>query len=71
MISLDPQNYKALYRRGQAKMAIKDYKEALYDFKHALKMQPDNKALQNEIKCAKLCISNYTKKERELFSKMF
>ncbi|GJQ84534.1 hypothetical protein Trydic_g20030 [Trypoxylus dichotomus] len=71
VISFDPKNYKALYRRGQANMAIKDYKEGLRDFRLALKLQPNNKVLQSEVKCAKLSISNYTKKERELFSKMF
>ncbi|KAI4463304.1 peptidyl-prolyl cis-trans isomerase [Holotrichia oblita] len=71
VISLDPKNHKALYRRGQAKMAIKDYREALHDFRYALKLQPHNTALQSEVKFARLCITNYTKKERELFAKMF
>ncbi|EPS65438.1 hypothetical protein M569_09339, partial [Genlisea aurea] len=43
-VSLDKKNVKAYLRRGTAKESLLFYKEALQDFKHALVLEPHNKA---------------------------
>ncbi|KAH9658182.1 Outer envelope protein 64 [Citrus sinensis] len=43
-ISLDKKNVKAYLRRGTAREALLYYNEALQDFKHAMVLEPQNKA---------------------------
>lgn len=71
MITADPTNVKAYYKRGQAYMAIKDYDKALSDYKIALDLLPNNGMIYKEFENARKKKLNYMEKERELFSKMF
>lgn len=43
-ISLDKKNVKAYLRRGTARESLLLHREALQDFKHALVLEPQNKA---------------------------
>ncbi|CAB3225506.1 unnamed protein product [Arctia plantaginis] len=57
VLELDPRNEKALYRRGQANYALKNYDDALMDLKQAEKISPNNRAvhkLLDEIICTQL-----------------
>nr|XP_022913383.1 peptidyl-prolyl cis-trans isomerase D-like isoform X1 [Onthophagus taurus] len=71
VLSIDPKNVKALMRRGCAKLGIKDYNDAIRDFRHILALDPKNKTALVNFQVAKQCMLDYTKREQELFSKMF
>ncbi len=48
-ITLDPKYIKAYHRRGTARLALKRYNEAKEDFENVLKLEPFNKAAQQEL----------------------
>ncbi|XP_073823124.1 FK506-binding protein 59-like [Musca autumnalis] len=50
ILRLEPNNIKALYRRGQYYIAVANYYEALADFWKIQNLEPSNKAAQNQIK---------------------
>lgn len=70
-IKYDPKNSKALYRRGQAEIALRNYEEALRDLKRAHKLAPDSKVVLCEFEKAKLYLLEYRKKEKLAIMKMF
>ena len=70
-IKLDPDNTKALYRRGIANIELKNYEMALNDLKFALKLSPSNKAILKEFERARKCLTNYREIEKINYKKMF
>ncbi|KAL1744087.1 hypothetical protein HDZ31DRAFT_39491 [Schizophyllum fasciatum] len=48
-LAIDPQNVKALFRRGQARQGVGKVDEAIKDFKAALRKEPNNDAVQQEL----------------------
>ncbi|KAJ1982010.1 hypothetical protein H4R34_001871, partial [Dimargaris verticillata] len=48
-LALDPKNVKALWRRGVCRKFLKRYTEAEQDLVKALKLEPINKAVQEEL----------------------
>lgn len=70
-LKLDGNNVKALYRRGQAKSALKLYESALDDLKLAYKLAPDNNAVLNEFERVKKLLLAYRKNEKTAFAKLF
>lgn len=67
----DPDNIKALYRRGSARIHMGLAEEALIDLQHGLKLDPENKALKTEILKANKIIADAKKKEKSIFGNMF
>ena len=62
---------KALYRRGSAKVGMKDEEEAVKDLQKALKLNPQDAAIANEIAIAKQKIQARENKQKKAFAKMF
>lgn len=70
-LKLEPNNIKALYRRGQCNLATNEYKEALLDFQKVLELETTNKAAQNQIQICKLKIKEANDKEKKIYANMF
>lgn len=66
-----PDNGKAYYRRGRAKLALKEYDDALKDLKIAYKIHPNDKHIKNTFEVAKNRKRTYLTKERVFFAKIF
>lgn len=48
-LSIDAKSIKALFRRGQARSFMKDYDEAIDDFRKALELDPDNQEIKTSV----------------------
>lgn len=70
-MAVDERNGKAFYRRGQAKLGLKDYDGAMNDLTNALNIFPNDKNVQSKLEIAKKYKMNYLKLERKAFSKIF
>ncbi|XP_065355698.1 FK506-binding protein 59 [Calliphora vicina] len=70
-LKLEPNNIKALYRRGQCNLATNEYKDALVDFQKVLELEPSNKAAQNQIQICKHKIKEANDKEKKIYANMF
>jgi peptidyl-prolyl isomerase D len=71
VLVLDDVNTKALYRRAQAYIQMKDYEEANDDLDSALKISPDDKAIQREKTNVRTLIAQKKKRDKEIYSKLF
>jgi len=71
VLVLDDVNTKALYRRAQAYIQMKDYEEASDDLNSAAKISPDDKAIQREKTNVKNLIAQKKKRDKEIYSKLF
>ncbi|XP_047327180.1 peptidyl-prolyl cis-trans isomerase CYP40-like [Impatiens glandulifera] len=67
----DEKNVKALFRRGQAHMALNDIDSAIETFKRALDLEPNDAAIRKEFASAKLKITNRKEQQMKAYSKMF
>jgi peptidyl-prolyl isomerase D len=67
----DTDKAKALYRRGSAKVGMKDEEEAIKDLQEALKLNPQDAAIIKEITIAKQKIQAREKAQKKAFAKMF
>lgn len=70
-LSIEPNNLKALYRRAQAFLSLKDFEQALADVNAALNIEPDNRALHKLMKETKKKIKDSDNEMKEAMSKMF
>lgn len=70
-LKIDQHNVKALYRRGQARAALKLYELALDDLKEAHKGSPDSKHIIDEFERVKKLLLDYRETEKSAFSKLF
>ncbi|CAB4427007.1 unnamed protein product [Rhizophagus irregularis] len=68
---LDADKAKALYRRGSAKVGMKDEEEAVKDLQQALKLNPQDAAIAKEIAIAKQKLKAREEKQKKAFAKMF
>jgi len=71
VLEVQEANSKAIFRRGQALLGMKDYEAALVDLQKARELQPEDKGVLNEIARAKKMKLDMVKKEKEIYSKMF
>jgi len=71
VIKLDPNNVKALYRRGLARNHLGLAEEALEDLNRAVSLEPDNKQVKAEIAKAKKIIQDAKKKAKAAYGNMF
>lgn len=67
---MDNMNAKALFRRGQAYVFLKEYKLGLKDFSQVFQMYPDT-AILEEIKKVKKMENFYLQLEKTMCQKMF
>uniref|UniRef100_A0A1L8DUB9 Putative hsp90 co-chaperone cpr7/cyclophilin n=2 Tax=Nyssomyia neivai TaxID=330878 RepID=A0A1L8DUB9_9DIPT len=70
-LKLHPTNSKALFRRGQAEIELKNYENALSDLKRAYHLMPESKIILNEFNRAKHHLMEYRDKEKKSFQNMF
>ena len=71
VIEIQPENKKALFRRGQARFGLKDYDEALKDLQKVKALEPNDTGVANEIIKVKKAKQSYAEKEKKLYGKMF
>ncbi|KAJ8530095.1 hypothetical protein K7X08_036930 [Anisodus acutangulus] len=64
-------NAKALFRQGQAHMALNDIDAAVESFKKALELEPNDGGIMKQLAATKKKIADRRDKERKAFSKMF
>lgn len=64
-------NGKALYRRAQGKMGMKDYDGAIKDLNDALDICPNDKNVQTKLEMVKKQKLEYLKLEKQTFAKIF
>ncbi|KAJ7967425.1 Peptidyl-prolyl cis-trans isomerase [Quillaja saponaria] len=64
-------NVKALFRQGQAHMALNDIDGAVESFKKALDLEPNDAGIKKEFAAAKKKITDRRDKERNAYRKMF
>lgn len=67
----DPNNAKALYRRGQAHIELKNYDDALVDLEQAYRLSPSDKNVQNEYQRAKEVWRNYQNQQMDAYKNLF
>ncbi|XP_055307468.1 peptidyl-prolyl cis-trans isomerase D [Sitodiplosis mosellana] len=67
----DPNNAKALYRRGQAHVVLKNYDDALVDLEQAYRSLPLDKNIQNEYQRAKEIWRNYQNQQKNVYKNLF
>lgn len=71
VIKIDRNNVKAFYRRGVANLELKNYENALDDFKTAIKLAPGDRILLKEFEKAKKCLLDYRAIEKIKYKKLF
>ncbi|PIA56341.1 hypothetical protein AQUCO_00700577v1 [Aquilegia coerulea] len=64
-------NVKALFRQGQAYMALNDIDAAFQSFKKASELEPNDGGIKKELAAVKKKISDRSDKEKKAYSKMF
>ncbi|KAK9815444.1 hypothetical protein WJX72_003733 [[Myrmecia] bisecta] len=64
-------NVKALYRRGQAHLAVKEYDEALNDLKMGVKLEPNDKGVKAELLRVQKAKEAAKHRERAAYARMF
>lgn len=70
-LELDPQNEKALFRRGQAHLALASPELALKDFQRVLEIEPKNTAAAKQVTICNNLIKTQLVKEKKLYANMF
>lgn len=70
-LELDPENEKALFRRGQAHFKLASPEVAILDFQQVLKVQPKNTAASKQISVCTYLIKKQLAKEKKLYANMF
>lgn len=71
VLELSPDNAKALFRRGQAQLALKEYAEAVKDLERARVLSKEDPAVVAELTRAKAALDAEKAKEKKMFAKMF
>ncbi|KAK6924086.1 Cyclophilin-type peptidyl-prolyl cis-trans isomerase domain [Dillenia turbinata] len=67
----DEDNAKALFRQGQAHMALNDIDAAVESFKKALALEPNDGGIKRELTAAKKKIVDRRNQEKKAYSKLF
>ena len=69
-LEIDRNNCKGLFRRGLAYSALKEFEKAIVDFENLLKLEPENKAVKNQLIIARHGLKVEKEKEKALFKNM-
>lgn len=70
-LSMDPNNEKGLFRRGQAYYSIKEFEKAKADFERVLKHDPQNTAAKHQLAQCMAAIKAHHEKEKQTYKGMF
>uniref|UniRef100_A0A182J317 peptidylprolyl isomerase n=1 Tax=Anopheles atroparvus TaxID=41427 RepID=A0A182J317_ANOAO len=70
-LAIDPDNAKALYRRGMAQNELRNYENALNDLGRVLQRIPDDRLVQSEYERSRKSLHEYTQLQRKALSKLF
>ncbi|EGC38146.1 hypothetical protein DICPUDRAFT_149232 [Dictyostelium purpureum] len=71
VIDSEPNNVKALFRRGKCLVQEKQYIYAEEDLQKAIALAPNDKEIQNEIKILNVKLKGFNKLQSQVYSKMF
>lgn len=71
VIEEDDKSDKAFFRRGQARLALKDYEAAAEDFRKVRALDPANKAALTQLNACQEKIKEFKMKEKKTFYGMF
>ncbi|XP_022986556.1 peptidyl-prolyl cis-trans isomerase CYP40-like [Cucurbita maxima] len=64
-------NAKAMFRQGQAHMALNDIDAAVENFKKALDLEPNDAGIKKELAAAKKKVADRRNQERKAYGRMF
>jgi peptidyl-prolyl isomerase D len=67
----DTDKAKAYFRRGQARVALKDLEGALKDYEEAAKLAPEDAGIKSELAKTKKTLQESIRKEKESYKKFF
>ncbi|KAJ8969796.1 hypothetical protein NQ317_003301 [Molorchus minor] len=70
-LQLDPNNEKALFRRGQALLNIGEAEAAFKDFQECLKVDPNNNAAKTQLAICSKTVKELLQKEKKIYANMF
>lgn len=70
-LEIDPKNEKALFRRGQAYLALGEAHLAAKDFTEVLNVDPTNKAAQTQLAVCNKSMREQLQKEKKIYANMF
>jgi tetratricopeptide (TPR) repeat protein len=70
-LAVDQANVKGLYRRAQALAKLERHAEALKDLTLARKLEPNNRAVCDQLKAVEKLIIDEKNREKSLYTKMF
>nr|ANQ44605.1 HRP4 [Paratrypanosoma confusum] len=70
-LEIQPDHPKALFRRGQALAAMKEYEEAILDLEKASRLSGGDAAVTLELQTVKAHLEAHRAKEKKMFAKMF
>ncbi|XP_051512092.1 peptidyl-prolyl cis-trans isomerase FKBP4-like [Myxocyprinus asiaticus] len=70
-LELDANNEKALFRRGEALVVMKEFDRARADFQHVTQLYPANKAAKSQIVLCQKHIKEQHEKDKRLYANMF
>ena len=68
-LELDNDNEKCLFRRGQSQMSLCNYEEAIEDFQHVIKLNPNNIAAKQSLQTCRDYLKGYQQREKQLCTK--
>jgi tetratricopeptide (TPR) repeat protein len=69
-LSIDSDNAKALYLRAIAYKKLKQYDEAVADFKSSIKKNPNDKAIRKEFQACKDDKKAYDKSQQDMYKNL-
>uniref|UniRef100_A0A671LPW0 peptidylprolyl isomerase n=1 Tax=Sinocyclocheilus anshuiensis TaxID=1608454 RepID=A0A671LPW0_9TELE len=70
-LELDANNEKALFRRGEALVVMKEFDRARADFQRVTQLYPANKAAKSQIALCQKHIKEQHEKDKRLYANMF
>ena len=71
VLEMEADNVKALYRRGQALVAMNDFDQAREDLTKAKKLEPSNKAIEEQLKLLESRQQAHNAKYKDALKSMF
>ncbi|XP_064417723.1 peptidyl-prolyl cis-trans isomerase FKBP4 [Latimeria chalumnae] len=70
-LELESHNEKGLFRRGEARLAIKEYELARADFQKVLELYPTNKAAKAQVAMCQRKIKEERERDKKIYGNMF